>query len=113
MASEQLHEQQSALRPETLERHRAITSLMEELEAVDWYGQRIDASQDLELRRILQHNRDEELEHASMLIEWLRRHDDVFAGHLRNILGSDRPLGEEGGPDEEGRGDGQEGDAKA
>ena len=58
--------------------HRAITSLMEELEAIDWYAQRIDASGDAELATVLAHNRDEEKEHACMVLEWIRRHDANF-----------------------------------
>lgn len=86
MSSEALHESKSKLRPETLDRHRAISSLMEELEAVDWYDQRVDATDDPELKAILAHNRDEEKEHASMVLEWLRRHDPVLNGHLRTYL---------------------------
>jgi ferritin-like protein len=86
MSSTGLHEDPSQLRPETTDLHRAIVSLMEELEAVDWYGQRIDAATDPELRAILRHNRDEEKEHASMVLEWLRRHDPVLDRHLRTYL---------------------------
>lgn len=86
MSSTGLHEDPSHLRPETTDRHRAIVSLMEELEAVDWYGQRIDATTDPELREILTHNRDEEKEHASMVLEWLRRHDPELDRHLRTYL---------------------------
>ena len=60
--------------------HRDIVSLMEELEAVDWYNQRADACQDAELKRILEHNRDEEKEHAAMVMEWIRRQDPKFDG---------------------------------
>jgi uncharacterized protein len=81
-----LHEAGGSLRPETIERHRAIISIMEELEAIDWYDQRIDATQDPELRGILEHNRDEEKEHASMALEWLRRRDPVLDGFLRMYL---------------------------
>jgi ferritin-like protein len=86
MASESLHESAKALRPETIDRHRAVSSLMEELEAVDWYDQRIDAATDEELKRILAHNRDEEKEHAAMVLEWLRRHDPKLDEHLRTYL---------------------------
>jgi hypothetical protein len=86
VSSEELHEAESALTVETIEKHRAITSLIEELEAVDWYGQRSDASSDGALQGIIEHNRDEEKEHAAMLIEWLRRHDPVFDAHLRTYL---------------------------
>ena len=86
MASESLHESAKALRPETIDRHRAVSSLMEELEAVDWYDQRIDAATDEELKRILAHNRDEEKEHAAMVLEWLRRRDPKLDEHLRTYL---------------------------
>jgi uncharacterized protein len=86
MTSETLHEDPSALKPETVDRHRAIASLMEELEAVDWYDQRVDATTDDHLRAILAHNRDEEKEHAAMVLEWLRRNDPKFHDHLRTYL---------------------------
>jgi hypothetical protein len=86
MSSESLHEERSALKPETVDRHRAIASVMEELEAVDWYDQRVDAAQDDELREILAHNRDEEKEHAAMVLEWLRRRDAKLDEHLRTYL---------------------------
>jgi uncharacterized protein len=86
MTSESLHEDPSKLKPETVDRHRAITSLMEELEAVDWYDQRVDAATDDKLRAILAHNRDEEKEHAAMVLEWLRRNDPKFDEHLRTYL---------------------------
>ena len=86
MSSETLHEREEVLRPETVDRHRAIASLMEELEAVDWYDQRVDATIDPELKAILIHNRDEEKEHASMVLEWLRRHDPVLDQHLKEYL---------------------------
>ena len=80
------HEDAALLKPATKDRHRAIASLMEELEAVDWYDQRIDAATDDELRQILAHNRDEEKEHAAMVLEWLRRHDPQLDAHLRGYL---------------------------
>jgi len=86
MASEGLHESADHLRPETTDLHRAIVSLMEELEAIDWYGQRVDATGDAELRAILAHNREEEQEHAAMVLEWIRRHDAGFDRHLRSYL---------------------------
>ncbi len=86
MASEGLHEPRDQLRPETVDHHRAVTSLMEELEAVDWYDQRIDATDDAELAELLAHNRDEEKEHAAMVLEWLRRRDPVLDRHLRTYL---------------------------
>jgi ferritin-like protein len=81
-----LHESAKQLKPETIDRHRAVVSIMEELEAVDWYDQRVDAAGDAELRQLLAHNRDEEKEHASMMIEWLRRHDPKLDEHLRTYL---------------------------
>ncbi|GMV68066.1 MAG: hypothetical protein AMXMBFR76_05050 [Pseudomonadota bacterium] len=92
MAHEGYHESIGELRVETRDLHRAISSLMEELEAVDWYQQRIDACQDPELAAILAHNRDEEKEHAAMLIEWLRRRDARFDKELRDYLFTDKPL---------------------
>lgn len=85
-SSGSLHESEQVLKPETIDRHRAVVSIMEELEAVDWYDQRIDAATDEELRKILAHNRDEEKEHASMMLEWLRRHDPKLDEHLRTYL---------------------------
>jgi ferritin-like protein len=81
-----LHEAREDLRPETLERHRGLVSLMEELEAMDWYQQRIDATRDPDLRAVLAHNRDEETEHAAMSLEWMRRQDPVLDEHLRTYL---------------------------
>jgi ferritin-like protein len=86
MASEGYHEQMELLTPEVIERHRAITSLMEELEAVDWYDQRVAATTDDELRAVLAHNRDEEKEHAAMTLEWIRRHDAKWDAVLRTYL---------------------------
>jgi hypothetical protein len=74
------------LKPETQDLARAIQSLMEELEAIDWYGQRMDLTHDEELRGILEHNRDEEKEHASMLIEWIRRRDPKFDEALKTYV---------------------------
>jgi ferritin-like protein len=89
MASEGLHEPEHALDEATIERHRAVVSLTEELEAVDWYDQRVTASRDPSLAAVLAHNRDEEKEHASMTLEWLRRHDPVLDQHLRTYLFSE------------------------
>ena len=86
MASEGYHEAVEKLSPETLDMHRAILSLMEELEAVDWYNQRVDVATDPELKRILAHNRDEEKEHAAMVLEWIRRHDPILDKNLRETL---------------------------
>ena len=92
MASEGYHEAVEDLSAETRDMHRAIVSLMEELEAVDWYNQRVDACKDPELRAILEHNRDEEKEHAAMVIEWIRRHDPRFDKELRDYLFTDKSL---------------------
>jgi ferritin-like protein len=81
-----LHEAKEDMTPGTLDRHRGIVSLMEELEAMDWYQQRIDAAGDPELAAVLAHNRDEETEHAAMSLEWLRRQDPVLDQHLRDYL---------------------------
>ena len=80
------HESEDALRKETQDNHRALTSMMEELEAADWYDQRVDAATDAELREILAHNRDEEKEHAAMTLEWLRRHDPKMDEVLHTYL---------------------------
>ncbi len=72
--------------------HRAIKSLNEELEAVDWYNQRVDACQDPELKAILAHNRDEEKEHAAMLLEWIRRQDPTFDKELKDYLFTEKPI---------------------
>jgi ferritin-like protein len=81
-----LHEAREDLSDATLDRHRALVSLMEELEAMDWYAQRIEAARDPELSAVLAHNRDEETEHAAMSLEWLRRRDPVLDDHLRTYL---------------------------
>src|SRR3954468_12938701 len=86
------HEDVALLKPETLDRHRAIVSIMEELDDVDWYDQRVDASQDVELRAILAHNRDEEKEHAAMVLEWLRRRDPSLSDQLREYLFVEGPI---------------------
>jgi ferritin-like protein len=92
MANEGYHEASADLSQETKDMHRAIVSLMEELEAVDWYNQRVDVCKDEELKAILAHNRDEEKEHASMLLEWIRRNDAKFDGELRDYLFTDKPI---------------------
>ena len=86
MANEGYHEPIHELSNETREMHRAITSLMEELEAVDWYNQRVNGCQNQELKAILAHNRDEEKEHAAMLLEWIRRQDPAFDEELKDYL---------------------------
>jgi ferritin-like protein len=89
-----LHEPEDRLSPQTVDRHRALTSIQEELEAVDWYDQRVDATTDAELAAVLAHNRDEEKEHAAMTLEWLRRHDPVLDRHLRTYLFTTEPVTE-------------------
>lgn len=88
MSSIGYHEPINELTVETREMHRALVSLMEELEAVDWYNQRVDACADPELKAILVHNRDEEKEHASMLLAWIRGQDPKFASELKERLPS-------------------------
>jgi uncharacterized protein len=94
MASEGYHEDLERLRPETVDLHRAVQSLVEELEAADWYNQRVDAADDDDLRAVLRHNRDEEKEHAAMTLEWWRRHDPVLDAHLRTYLFTEGPITE-------------------
>ena len=86
MASETLHEDADKLGADVIDHHRAIVSLMEELEAVDWYNQRAKATRNPELRAILEHNRDEEKEHAAMALEWIRRNDPKMHEHLKTYL---------------------------
>ena len=95
MASEGYHEQIEDLSEETMDMHRAIVSLMEELEAVDWYNQRVDACKDKSLKAILAHNRDEEKEHAAMVLEWIRRKDPTFDKELKDYLFTDGPIAHE------------------
>jgi ferritin-like protein len=91
-SSSSFHEDAALLQADTMDRHRATASLIEELEAVDWYDQRIDATGDEELRDVLRHNRDEEKEHAAMALEWLRRHDPELDGFLRTYLFTTEPI---------------------
>lgn len=86
MASETLHENADKLGDDVIDQHRAIVSLMEELEAVDWYNQRAKVTKNAELRAILEHNRDEEKEHAAMALEWIRRNDPKMNDHLKTYL---------------------------
>ncbi len=92
MSNEGYHEAIEELSDETRDMHRAIVSLMEELEAVDWYNQRVDACKDEALRAILAHNRDEEKEHAAMVLEWIRRQDPAFDKELKDYLFSEQPI---------------------
>jgi ferritin-like protein len=95
MANEGYHEPVEELSEATRDMHKAIQSLMEELEAVDWYNQRVDACKDKELKAILAHNRDEEKEHAAMVLEWIRRKDPTFDKELKDFLFTDKPIAHE------------------
>ncbi len=90
--STQFHEDPADLTVATKDQHRAIVSLMEELEAIDWYNQRAEATEDQQLAGLLAHNRDEEAEHAAMLIEWVRRSFPAFGAQLRRYLFTDGPI---------------------
>ena len=92
MSSVGYHEPINELSDETRDMHRAIVSLMEELEAVDWYNQRADACKDPELKAILIHNSDEEKEHAVMVLEWIRRRDPKFSAEMKERLFTDKPI---------------------
>jgi ferritin-like protein len=94
MSSETLHAPRERLTTATVSLHHAIVSLMEELEAVDWYRQRADDAEDDALRAILLHNMREEIEHASMVLEWIRRNNDDFDGFLRTYLFTTAPITE-------------------
>lgn len=89
-----LHEPEDRLPASAIDRHRALASIQEELEAVDWYDQRVQATNDPSLADVLAHNRDEEKEHASMTLEWLRRRDPVLDRHLRTYLFTSEPVTE-------------------
>jgi hypothetical protein len=92
MSSIGYHEPIEELSDATRDMHRAIVSLMEELEAVDWYNQRADVCKDKELKAILEHNRDEEKEHASMVLEWIRRKDPKFSSELKDYLFTEKSI---------------------
>jgi len=92
MANEGYHAPIDELSNAMRDMHRAIISLMEELEAVDWYNQRVDACKDKTLKAILAHNRDEEKEHAAMVLEWIRRKDPAFSKELKDYLFTKKPL---------------------
>ena len=92
MSSEDLHAPRERLSTQTLAMHQAIVSLMEELEASDWYRQRADDCDDPKLKEILLHNMREEIEHASMILEWLRRNDEHFAKELKEYLFTEKDI---------------------
>lgn len=107
MGSESYHEPLDLIPEETRNMHRAIVSLIEELEAVDWYGQRAGACSDPELKAVLLHHRREEIEHAMMNLEWIRRNDPAFDENIRTYIFAKGPITEveaeaTGGPDEKG-----------
>lgn len=109
MASESYHEPYEQLSPPTRERHRAIWTLIEELEAIDWYQQRADVCDDEELRAVLIHNKNEEIEHAMMTLEWIRRNVAEFDANIRTYVLSQGPIteveeAENGGGAEKGKG---------
>jgi ferritin-like protein len=93
-ASQGYHEAEDKLSPEVKNMHRALVSLQEELEAVDWYRQRAEVTESAELKAELLHNMEEEMEHACMLLEWLRRHDPLFEQKLRTYLFQSKPITE-------------------
>ncbi len=92
MSSETYHEPYESLSAEVRDMHRAITSLGEELDAIDWYAQRAEACADDDLRAVLLHNRREEIEHAMMVLEWIRRHDDDFNERMKTYLFTELPI---------------------
>ena len=92
MGSETYHEPLELLSEETRNMHRAIISLIEELEAVDWYQQRAEACSDENLRGVLVHNKNEEIEHAMMNLEWVRRHSEVFDANIKTYINTRGPI---------------------
>lgn len=92
MTAEAYHEPYEEVTQNAREFHRAVVSLIEELQAIDWYQQRISATEDEELKGILEHNRDEEKEHAAMLLEYLRRKDEALSKELREYLFTEKNL---------------------
>jgi hypothetical protein len=99
VSSENLHAPRERLSKKTISMHQAISSLMEELEAVDWYRQRADDCEDAELKEILLHNMREEMEHAAMVLEWIRRNDEDFAHELKDNLFKEGPISGQHGHD--------------
>lgn len=94
MSSESYHEPIELLSEDTKNMHRALVSLREELEAVDWYQQRAEACSDPDLSAVLTHNKNEEIEHAIMTLEWIRRHNPVVDKNLKTYLNSSGPITE-------------------
>ncbi len=106
MASEGVHEPLDLLDEATVDHHRAMTSLCEELEAIDWYDQRVKATSDESLAAVLAYNRDDEKEHAAMALEWLRRRDPALDANLRKFLFTSCPITEVGDEGADGAADG-------
>ena len=104
MGSEGLHEPLELLNEATVDHHRAMTSLCEELEAIDWYDQRVKATSDESLAAVLAYNRDDEKEHAAMTLEWIRRRDPAFDANLRKFLFTTEPITEVGAGEADGDG---------
>ena len=102
MASEGFHEPLDLLDEATFDYHRAMSSLCEELEAIDWYHQRVTATSDESLAAVLAYNRDDEKEHAAMALEWLRRRDTELDTQLRKFLYTSVPVTEVGDGDSDG-----------
>lgn len=92
MSSENLHAPRERLSKKALLMHQAIVSVMEELDAIDWYRQRADDTEDEALKQLLLHNMREEMEHASMLLEWLRRYDEDLDRFMRTYLFTEAPI---------------------
>ncbi len=92
MANQGFHEDSDKLSEQTKDYHRIIQSTMEELEAIDWYNQRAEASADPSAKAIMEHNRDEEIEHACMGLEWLRRNSPVWDAMMRQFLFTDQDI---------------------
>ena len=103
----QYHEPVERLDDKTMDITRALVSLKEEIEAVDWYNQRVAATDNPDLKEILAHNRDEEIEHAVMTLEWLRRNMGAWDEEMKTYLFTEGDIAhlEEGGEEEEGSGD--------
>jgi len=102
VASEGFHEPLELLDEATVDHHRAMTSLCEELEAIDWYDQRVKATSDENLAAVLAYNRDDEKEHAAMALEWLRRRDPALDANLRKFLFTSGPITEIGDEGQDG-----------
>jgi hypothetical protein len=88
------HEQEEKMDEKTLDTARILNSLKEEVEAVNWYNQRASATNDPEVKAILEHNRDEEIEHAAMALEWLRRNVPAWEEELGTYLFTNQPITE-------------------